>query len=1478
MLTRLERIEERLLAWGLPDVACDQQELEKLVRVQLPGASAQEVIRELGRRGWIRPLGSGRYRSRAAETVRLLARLRQMFDESQWETGLPLVADFRYHSSPRMVPGRTLDAAHVLQHLSTNLRRRWGVDDSVPAVLKERKLSAFQARALNDLLTHADTGRDGAAIVTAGTGAGKTLCFYLPALVARTADKDHKEGPYILAIYPRVELLRDQMRAAVEELQRFKGVAKKSLGRPLSLGAYYGDTPTNAQYLPPDGVWECPYMMCWACDAKLVWRRRGQDWSNSPEQLVCSRGCGMHLGEDEVRLTRKSLTDRPPDIIFTTMESLNNLLQNTWNGQCVGLTGARPPRFVLLDEVHAYGGITGAQHALVLRRWRHAARQKGHAVQFVGLSATIKEPKPFLSLLTGVPESMVRQVAPQPDEMKEESRRYNVVLRGDPISAAALLSTSIQALMLMSRMVDPPSGKGEGRASLFGRKVFAFCDTLDVHRRLADDLADAELRRLPALRASRTDEDVATRQRRDDLGQLWALSEDVGHRLQNPIRVDDVSSLSPGVRPDADVVIATASLELGFDDPDVGVVLQHKAPHDAASFLQRMGRAGRQPHMRPWAVCVLSDFGRDRMAYAAYEDLFDPVLTRRALPVNNRYILRIQAGYSLCDWLAREVARGKAQCKMNSVGKVIASKEAGSQKTRAALSTELKRLVDSDEARVWLVEHLKRALRQDESVVLDLMWQSPRGLMTEMVPAMLRMLEDGSSSIEAESPLDAYLPGSLFARLNLPEVQVPVAGREKPHALTIGLALREFTAGRVNRRFGGRGDGQPGSHWVAPQAWRSILHVREGQVELRLSEVAGEGGLEELGTWDYLEGGEVQAVSVFFPLRLAVRGVPQDVLPSSTAVPMWRSQVVCRRDSRWLRTPSGSALHGVLPHLDFLLHADNRSVTVRRFTTGSEGTIAGNAHGERKEAYVRVEYRHPSHPDQPAALGWQAEVDGLALGLEVPPAVRGGWEALGTAEGRARRVEFYRGRVVADFRQRASQGGQRLSTFLVDRLLDLFLAGLAARAIVRSDMAGSVADARSHENFKRLMKRTQEVMLRSIEAIEGEAETMGRLGERIEPLASAPDVHEVMVLHAGILHEPFEGASWRQAYLDWMNERTRRALAEAVLEAASSLLPDFDASDLVVDLQSGAGVVREEVSHPGCCWITEAEPGGTGTLEALRTCYAEDPDRFMSVLAESIRGSADDRASDDLGDVLGLLVEDPVMKGLAAGCRKAGNLQEAEAAARSLETQLESRGIVVGHALRASIFLRFLRPGSSFATDLVTHRIHTLYGQLRERLGIEVDSRCVAYVATKDPGIAGLIDVAWPGTHSEAWKFNQVYSLLWPSTRSLRLQRFQSWQPFLQSAPADPDALVPAIPTHPRVEISSSDWFEQLGRCFAERETRVDLVAGRDHRAALKAALLRLALDAHEVQALRLHAEIEYLERDREGGWVATVRIPDVFA
>ena len=141
---------------------------------------------------------------------------------------------------------------------------------------------------------------------------------------------------------------------------------------------------------------------------------------------------------------------------------------------------------VLLDEIHTYSGTSGAQVAYLLRRWR---KLMDHSVTWVGLSATLANAAAFFSGLCGLPPELVTDIRPEPEDMKPRGSEYQLLLRGDPASQAALLSTSIQSLMLLRRVLDENDAGPDG---LFGTRVFAFLENLDLVNRLYRQLLNAE--------------------------------------------------------------------------------------------------------------------------------------------------------------------------------------------------------------------------------------------------------------------------------------------------------------------------------------------------------------------------------------------------------------------------------------------------------------------------------------------------------------------------------------------------------------------------------------------------------------------------------------------------------------------------------------------------------------------------------------------------------------------------------------------------------------------------------------------------------------------------------------------------------------------------------------------------------------------------------------------------------------------------
>ncbi|MBA3430091.1 MAG: DEAD/DEAH box helicase, partial [Actinobacteria bacterium] len=676
LLSRLEDLEMHLLSWGVVDGHLSRDDVDRVIDAQLNAEverqphlavpTVDEYRDHLVEEGLLHEVpGTDHYRTRLAEMLRLLRTLRQLLppaSESQpgwWRQYNSLVSDYRLRVSPRRYPDRCVPVDEVIAEL--RVLGAWSETKAgvVRRMMGDDKLARFQMDATRSILKSLSDPHPAATIVDAGTGSGKTRAFYLPALIDIAASAgEQRVGPHTLALYPRNELLRDQAREAMRVVEAIGPLAGPG-SRPCRLAMLYGNTPYEKEldgtkdikrWRRVGSAWETPYFPCLddSCMTALLWT--DDDRAKKLERLTCPK-CGAVTQSGVIAMTRESIRAIPPDILFSSTEMLSKQSTNATLGPVLGWKGTNGTRLVLLDEVHTYTGVAGAQVALMLRRWRHANRRNGKpSPVFVGLSATLRDAGDFMATLTGVDRAQVDAVAPASTDMLPTSREYALVLRGDPVSGASLLSTTIQTIMLIARILD-------NRAGIFGSVTFAFTDDLDVINRLHDNLRDAEGhdpygmargRVLADLRSPANDQAGARYQE----GQSWNLPQKLD-RMDRQLRVARTSSQDAGVDAAADVIVATSSLEVGFNDPRVGAVIQHKSPRDMASFLQRRGRAGRKLAMRPITAVVLSDYGRDRITYQSYERLLDPEIAARSLPLGNRFVLKIQATHALLDWIFR---------------------------------------------------------------------------------------------------------------------------------------------------------------------------------------------------------------------------------------------------------------------------------------------------------------------------------------------------------------------------------------------------------------------------------------------------------------------------------------------------------------------------------------------------------------------------------------------------------------------------------------------------------------------------------------------------------------------------------------------------------------------------------------------------------------------------------------------------------
>ena len=1490
LLERLEGEEAKLLSWGVVDGGFTSDEVTDFVRdtIVSRGAECDErvLLQELIDRKLLFAFRDGftdLFRTRVGEAIRLFSRLRQLFPNRQWQFAPTLVADYRFDRRPRRYPRRELLPATVIERLRAEVRLSPLEQQALTALLREGaasplQLAEFQFQAARRLFLDLRGRSSRGIIIGAGTGTGKTLAFYVPALthLASLIDRD-SHWTKAIAIYPRNELLKDQFAETYAEARRLDDTLLRSAGRKLTIGTFFGPTPYTAASLKSYKSWGevtgggyvCPFIRCPRCNGDLLWL--ATDVDRNHEALHCrERRCGTVLPGDEVLLTRARISASPPDVLFTTTETLNRQMGSSLNGHIFGLgQTARRPQIVLLDEVHTYSGVTGAQVALLLRRWRHAL---GSRVQFVGLSATLRGAGEFFGELVGLKPGFVEEVSPKDAELDPvpEGVGYVLALRGDPVSGANLLSTSIQAAMLLRRVLDGPVPSPS--RGMFGRRVFAFTDDLDVTNRLYHNLLNAEgydpnqdppRPTEPVLAALRSTV-MPDNAMRLPFGQSWQLCEDIGHNLGARIRVSRTSSQDTGVTEGSDVVVATASLEVGYNDPEVGAVLQHKAPRDWAAYLQRKGRAGRSRTMRPWTVVVLSDYGRDRIAYQAYDQFFDPELPHRSLPIGNRYVLRMQAAFALMDWVARELPQGTPRGSVwaDFSGPPDGARTAEARERQRVERVILAEILDGVPERCRSLEgYVQAALGLTADVAQSILWDPPRPLLLSVVPTLLRRLETGWRRVPAEPnepakdylhndhPLPDFVPQQLFGDLNLPEVEVltdPSRADAQPESffLPVLQAIRILAPGRVTRRFGYKV--AFASHWVP------LPNLQQRDQVLAVEDLCER--YDEAGSFQVIEHGQVQMIRCVRPWRIHPHQVPPRVAPSSNATIDWRSQIAPSREDERLRfePPTGTGWERLLDTLSFYTHSQRNHATVRRFAVGSQANVLFRD-GTQFDASVQFVNRGDGNP---AAVGFTQESDAIAFRFRIPPDLGLGLDHPNRRKLRAFRTAYFRNAVKDD-----GALGRVANLFQRDWLAQIYLSAVASSALTRN-VPFDAAERDLHAGD--LMGVLDAVLLTIFQTVElpNGQQAPQRVRDDLQALLHDRAVTDALRRLARALW-----ADPDDEWLRWAAERYKATLGGALLEACIQSCPQLEVGDLYLDLDPGprppdAPPLPDGISE---VWVTESTIGGGGIVEEVLRSFVSDPRRFFRI-AESALSATDFEIVDrELTRLLELSKSDGEVRGALAAVRGAENHADLLRTARDLRRLLSRRGIVVTHSVMSALHARLLRPGSSPQTDELLRLLVRGWNRAEEALGVELDARIYAYLASLDPTVHGHLGaLGGVPLNDPFWCFQAVYGLLWPRGYQVRGHGLTSYNPFSDGVPPDREILLDLLRRNEPVIQLGPALMSEAGRLLSAHGS-AKLSAQMEERRALKEAILQMVVSPVEVGYLHLYPSLAGLTQGPDG-------------
>lgn len=1364
-LDNIEDKESELLVWGDVEVFSSRAEIESNLKgIGIADHCIDDYFAALVQRCFIFPVGNDCYRTRMAETVRLQVLSRQWFAKQNVEDAKPLISDFRFLKRPRQYPKRDNDAQALIEGWEQKKLFQSPNEKAILSSLLKSgnnwfQLSGFQVRSTERILSKYEhhrrkrTYHPSATIVCAGTGSGKTLSFYLPAMTKLATDliNDDSGRVRILAIYPRKELLKDQFSETYREARKLDGFLSSKGKRKITIGTFYGDT-FSERFAEDGKVFEpmvCPQDDC----------RGTLKFNQQSKETICSN-CHKVLSSDEVITTREGTTKNPPDILFTTTEMLNQRLSDRGFNHLFGVSDSNIAiPLVLLDEVHTYEGSTGAQTSFLLKRWMAFSGIKPH---FVGLSATLADAKNFFADLTGTLPQHTELVESFESEIEEEGAEYLLALRGDPASQTGLLSATIQATMLGSRMLDCHVGHNRNISQdVFGQKAFVFTDDLDVINRLYNDYLDAEGKQdfYGQLRPSKRNEKPLASLRssnngscspalKRELGQDWFAGEKIGHNLEQANIVERTSSQDSGVNQGANVVVATASLEVGYNDPTVGAVIQHKAPRNVASYLQRKGRAGRQRGMRPWMYTILSDFGRDRIAFQQYEQLIDPKVSTTKLPTENSHIHKMHAALSTLEWLVKNYP----QLRWLNVWGALKAPEKNAEKLEK-LHHAVTDLLGNPTKLKQLTVYIKDTLGLNDEQIKTVMWAPPRSVMMSFLPELEQNLQynwgvkgqywNGLTSSNS-GPMPKYIAAQLFSELNTQGLSIvldrstknePSLKREE---MAFFQALKEFSPGRMSKRYTVKAQNVP--DWLVPVGFEPTPG-QKGTVGFDIEYAFGDESKQVLQ--DFVDHNGVQ-IAVYQPRFMnTTRSVSKVLTNKSSSMLQWHFDIRDPEVNHLTPVPQNSEWSDVLKSINFFTHDNSSPVEVIRFCTGAKASIP---FAKKSQDAANVFFQWQQNNAQ-VAIGTKLWVDSAKFQFEFTD------EKIKQLLSHNRNKQALYYQYLQDTFLNADQFEHEY--FLANWIFECVMSALFVICQERNLALHDALEVLYATSGKQLLLDVVNGMFQRRETEVGDEEQ--DLHKRLSEFFA--DDANMMVIRSALDLDPSYDQS--QRYFEWGRKVLGQTLCGGINAMFLKLVSDVSEQSFNLDHRWDGSSLN--------IWLNENELGGVGYITKFREAYREDPLRTLGYLNHAFETGEYELVNFDLQNFLLELSKNQVLQQGVNDIRSANSLDDRSQATKALKLQISRLGILPSHAWNSVLYSRILKKGASSATD--QHLVDLLeeWSNYEASVGIEIPLHIVAYLAVRNLG----------GTYSDIYSNkNRIQSQLWQRGAMIREQELGFYNQF----------------------------------------------------------------------------------------------------
>lgn len=300
---------------------------------------------------------------------------------------------------------------------------------------------------------------------------------------------------------------------------------------------------------------------------------------------------------------RQDIRQKHPNIIITNPEMLH------WGILSYGSKSWRylfeHLRFVIIDELHTYRGLFGANFANLMRRVRRLSHHLHATPRFICASATIKNPSELAQALTGRSHTIIGQ---DRDGSPHHLRRFVLWDATRTDEAINTDASNLTAALIADHRV---------KTITFARSI----PSVDaIHRYVNGRLRDTFDPNLTLFASFKK-----------------ALMPGEKRRITQDLRSGRLQG-----------VVSTTALKLGIDIGDLSAAIIVKYPGSIADVWQQAGRAGRKGEA---LIVLMADRDPLNQYFAHHPDDFFAMEPEEVfVDPDNRYILLDQLWCAVKDW------------------------------------------------------------------------------------------------------------------------------------------------------------------------------------------------------------------------------------------------------------------------------------------------------------------------------------------------------------------------------------------------------------------------------------------------------------------------------------------------------------------------------------------------------------------------------------------------------------------------------------------------------------------------------------------------------------------------------------------------------------------------------------------------------------------------------------------------------------